>query len=507
VQHIYRSIVELMHNAWQTEGACLQDVMCFPAWQPLHNATVRITFVDNGTFLCSATLLNTTAVDQTPYLLTANHCVSTQSVADTVNTLFFYQTVSCNGAAAPFVGSNNCSLVVTNSTVDITLMMQEGALPAGLTWSGWTTQTSTNGTGVTGISHPAGLRKKYSAGSLITHPFGDPTHFYGITWTTGTIEGGSSGSGLFRNDNHSLIGVCSHSATPIDCTNPDGPSGYGKFNWFYNNVGGVSSALAVGSDDSNEPNDTCAQAVSIADGTYTNRIVKRSDEDWYTFSLPSCQRFQMTLTHTNAWGDIDVELVDGCGGPVLASDLGSSGSKSFDYVNSTGVTKQVKLHVFMGSGDADTRNSYTLFVQRSNDPQCGCPLPVGFCAGAANSFSSLGAYMSYSGTSLVSQNNLVLQCHDIPPNKTCRWFYGMDTSINVPFGNGIRCINSPFFRLPVTTSDASGFASFNLDLNNLPPGGGISAGQSWGFQNWYRDPPGGGAQYNSSDGIKFTFCP
>lgn len=509
VQHIYRSIEELGRGGMQAQGAgpCHLDVLCYPAWHPLHNATAWITFIDGGSFLCSATLLNTTAVDQTPYLLTANHCVSTQAVANTVTSRYFYQTASCNGANASFAQVSACDMLVTNATVDISILMQNGALPSGLTWAGWTNAASTNGTQVTGISHPAGARKKISFGSLITHPFGDATHFYGISWSGGTIEGGSSGSALYRNDNQLVIGVCSHSATPIDCSNPDGPSGYGKFPWFYNNVGTVATLMAAGSDDAQEPNDSCASSWPLPDGTYTNRIVKRSDEDWFTFSLPNCQRIQSTVTHTNSWGDIDVELYNGCGGPLLASDVTAAGTKLIDYVNSSGSTQQVKLRVYMGNGDADTRNSYTLFVARTVDPLCGCPLPVSFCAGAPNSVSTLGAYMGYSGTTFVSSNNLVLEAHDLPPNKTCRFFYGQDTSINVPFGNGVRCINGPFFRLPATTSDGLGNVAYNLDLTTPPSGGQISAGQSWGFQNWYRDPAGGGAFFNSSDGLKFTFCP
>ncbi|MEY2784866.1 MAG: hypothetical protein RL277_1073 [Planctomycetota bacterium] len=487
-------------------GACHNDVMCFATWHPLHNATVRLTFVDGGTYLCSATLVSTTSNDQTPYLLTANHCVATDAVAATVAARFFYQTVACNGATSSFVEVDHCDVVATNSAVDITLMILDGALPSGVTWAGWSTATNNNGTAVRAIHHPAGARKKYSEGSLITHPFGDATRYYGINWTSGTIEGGTSGSAVWRNSNQLVIGVASHTEVPGDCTNPDGPSGYGKFPWFYSNVAGVNTLFAGGSDDAAEPNDTCTAAVTLAAGTYTNRIVKRSDEDWYTLAIAPCKRLELTLTTTQTFGDVDIELRNACGGTLLASDTSANGTKTLTWVNTTGASVSAKLRVFMGANDADTRAFYDLSYALPDDSLCGCPTPSNFCIGALNSNGSAGT-MSWSGSPRVALNSFVLRSSFLPANKTCLYFYGPNQVAPVTFGNGYRCIGSPIYRLPTTSSDFFGDAFFNLNLNTLPPGGGISAGSVMKFQCWYRDPAAGGAAYNSTDGLSVTFCP
>jgi hypothetical protein len=84
---------------------------------------------------------------------------------------------------------------------------------------------------------------------------------------------------------------------------------------------------------------------------------------------------------------------------------------------------------------------------------------------------------------------------------------GQSAIAPVPFGNGFRCIANPFFRLPAVETSVFGDALFLLDLNALPSGGQISAGEVWNFQLWYRDPAGGGANYNSSDALGLTFCP
>jgi hypothetical protein len=116
--------------------------------------------------------------------------------------------------------------------------------------------------------------------------------------------------------------------------------------------------------------------------------------------------------------------------------------------------------------------------------------------------------MSYSGTNSIARNDFVLQTFGAPPNKTCLYLYAQDQTGFAPFGNGYRCINPPFFRVsPPTTSDFVGDVYYPLDLTTLPTAGRISAGQSWGFMLWYRDPAAGGAFYNGSDGLSTTWCP
>src|SRR5262249_2236218 len=73
---------------------CEVDASCYP--DSLNNAVGRILFNDNGTFVCTGTLLNDRAQDFAPYFLTANHCVSTQTIAQTVEVYWFYQTTDCN---------------------------------------------------------------------------------------------------------------------------------------------------------------------------------------------------------------------------------------------------------------------------------------------------------------------------------------------------------------------------------------------------------------------------
>jgi hypothetical protein len=135
-----------------------------------------------------------------------------------------------------------------------------------------------------------------------------------------------------------------------------------------------------------------------------------------------------------------------------------------------------------------------------------CSPPVEYCLAAPNSVNPNGATMGSGGTTSLQANNFVLNAFGLPPNVLNLFFFGQNQTL-VPFGNGYRCIAAPFYRLPPTNADFFGDATFNLDVTNLPQGQVILAGQTWNFENWYRDPAAGGANYNGSDGLSVLFCP
>jgi len=64
--------------------------------------------------------------------------------------------------------------------------------------------------------------------------------------------------------------------------------------------------------------------------------------------------------------------------------------------------------------------------------------------------------------------------------------------------------------LPVLLTDGTGGVSYHVDFTQPPANGGpgqIGPFSTWNFQFWYRDPQGGPAGFNLSDGLEVTFCP
>jgi len=133
-----------------------------------------------------------------------------------------------------------------------------------------------------------------------------------------------------------------------------------------------------------------------------------------------------------------------------------------------------------------------------------CTSPLTYCGTSPNSFDPFGAFIEMFGTNRVSQNNLLLVTTGVPPNSFGLYFYGQNPTF-APFGNGFRCVGSPVFRMPIVQANVFGESDFAVDYGALPAS--ISAGQTWNFQYWYRNPAGGGAGFNLSNGLRVQFCP
>ena len=103
-------------------------------------------------------------------------------------------------------------------------------------------------------------------------------------------------------------------------------------------------------------------------------------------------------------------------------------------------------------------------------------------------------------------NSLGIDATGGPTNQPGLYFHGSGTASQT-FGEGIRCVSTPILRVsPPVFFNTSGTASKQLDMN-APALSGIQPADTRYFQLWYRDPPGGPAGFNLSNGLEITFCP
>jgi hypothetical protein len=119
------------------------------------------------------------------------------------------------------------------------------------------------------------------------------------------------------------------------------------------------------------------------------------------------------------------------------------------------------------------------------------------------------AAIGWSGSTSLFANALTLNASGAPPLKNGLFFYG-SAQVNLPWGDGLRCVGGSLQRLAVLQTDASGAASCPLDFTQPPLSSGPHAllpGSVWNFQFYFRDPLGGPAGWNSSDALEVGFCP
>lgn len=229
----------------QPELACHLDVMCEDVNEQVRDATAHLHFVEGlAESVCTGTLLNDLddATD-TPYLLTAHHCLNSQSVVSTLEVVWFYETSGCGGALPTYASLPRSDiggqLLETNSGNDMAFIRLKN-VPAGVGFAGWSTETSA---AAYGIHHPAGSWKRYveldDVGLCASCVCSDPTDFDYYDRIRGLTEEGSSGSGAFNSAGQlvgQLLGRNSTGCNPgvLTCGNrTDFWSIYGEFETTY----------------------------------------------------------------------------------------------------------------------------------------------------------------------------------------------------------------------------------------------------------------------------------
>ena len=225
-------------------GSCNIDVMCQPDYLKQGRAVARMTFVSGyGSYYCTGTLINDAKSSGTPYFLTANHCISTQAEASTLTTDWFYTSSACNsGTASSGVQrlTKGASLLYATANSDTSFLQLNETPPAGVVYAGtYYGSPVAKGSAIAGIHHPGGDMQKLSVGVLsgfvqcsngVCDDSSDSSNgFYGVNWTQGTSEQGSSGSALFNTIGSARYVTGSLYGGRADCSAPNAQDWYGRF--------------------------------------------------------------------------------------------------------------------------------------------------------------------------------------------------------------------------------------------------------------------------------------
>ena len=220
------------------------------AFQDIKHAVVLLS-IDNDmeSFICTGSIVNNVQCDQTPYVLTAAHCLCEQDAADNTVVYFNYENSSCGTTSSilPYYSMTGGTIVATAPkkkytdqrgrtssklfpALDFTLLRLRQNIPEEYLpyYAGLSISTTDNLSSVATIHHPQGKTKKISISRSKpyqdSYPDVDPgvhydkfSHWHIEKWDVGTTEGGSSGAPLF-NLKKQIVGILSGGYA--DCTNP-----------------------------------------------------------------------------------------------------------------------------------------------------------------------------------------------------------------------------------------------------------------------------------------------
>lgn len=386
---------------------CQIDVACSPennGWGEQIDAAVHYTMVSGGLMsVCSASLLNNTAQDCTPYILSAWHC-GEESAGSTLSGYTWYwnyQKSSCSTGSANSNNPSKGTQTMINGTVrassgsgtlnnppgnmqvagsDFYLVQLASSIPSSYNafYAGWNKGTSAASNGVS-VHHPSGSAKKISTFtsslSSSTYNGGANNAHWRVYWSStanghGVTEGGSSGSPIF-DQNGRVVGQLSGGGSY--CTTPGYPDSYGKFSKNWDANGNTSSSqLKPWLDPNNSGANTldgayepCNQSVAptCAINTSTTTIIAGSSVTFSDASTGSPNSWSWNFDNTSLGG---------------VSPSTSSIQNPGQVVYSNAGTYQVMLTASNSNGTCSTTVNIT--VNSSGGGATGCDTLINIAA-------------------------------------------------------------------------------------------------------------------------------
>jgi lysyl endopeptidase len=277
VVYFYRGVEDFVNGfAYERDGvakyglekaeSCEIDVACTPesnGWQNQIDAAVHYTFSQGGgTYVCSASMINNTAADCTPYIISAWHCGEPNAGSNINSWVWYwnYQKTTCapnSNGSDPSKGSQTMTggTVVAssgNGTLNnppgnnqlagsdfyLVELSSEPPVAYNAYYNGWNRANTAATSGIC-VHHPAGSAKKISTynNSLnnSTYNGGAPGAHWSVTWAAtanghGVTEGGSSGSPIF-DQNGRTVGQLSGGSSFCTATNQSDLYGKMYTNW------------------------------------------------------------------------------------------------------------------------------------------------------------------------------------------------------------------------------------------------------------------------------------
>ena len=220
--HDYTDIMNYYSTSESNREDCNTNVNC-PAgddWRDQINGVVRVTM---GGGLCSASIVNNTANDRTPYILFADHCVSGSASSYVFH--FNYQSTNCTGTTGSLSQSVSGSTLLAsediNSGADVALLELTSNIPDSYEpfYVGWSRSSSSPQEAI-GIHHPGADTKRISFTNDNVSAGGSGGNYWEFEYDDGRVIPGSSGSPFF-DQNKRQVGIASYIYTNYCDPSPD----------------------------------------------------------------------------------------------------------------------------------------------------------------------------------------------------------------------------------------------------------------------------------------------
>ena len=258
-------------------------------------------------------------------------------------------------------------------------------------------------------------------------------------------------------------------------------------------------------------NDDCTSATVLTAGTHTGfqlsdrwvSIQWFTDWDWYRFTVQPGESLTVQMNITGQSGQIGFlnrDLFEAH--PTSCTDPAVPPTFGWSVINATGAPKDYLLFLFAWSAipERDLHLDYDLVVQTAP------VMAQSYCPGAINSL-GLSSTLTVQGSPSVSAGHLVFTASNVNAFTPAQFFKG-DAQVQIPFGDGMRCVGGTLHRLKRHNASPWGYWWGEVQYGLLPPAATILPGSTWNFQLLYRDLNGPlNTGFNLSSALSITFQP
>lgn len=193
-------------------------------WQVVKHSVCLMTFHDfQNSYFCTGALINNVKEDETPYFLTANHCINSEELANTLITYFNYEDSDCKTEDASFSQTlSGATFKAGSNYSDFSLLLLSEYPPDEYSpyYAGWDVSGENPRSGAC-LHHPDGSSKSIALAhnTAFSYPekidwFSEdlrlisttlPDSHWNVLFDQGMPEAGSSG-GPFFDQNKRIVG-------------------------------------------------------------------------------------------------------------------------------------------------------------------------------------------------------------------------------------------------------------------------------------------------------------
>ncbi|WMJ75426.1 GEVED domain-containing protein [Cytophagaceae bacterium ABcell3] len=338
VIHAFEDVFTKMKSfgGFGDSGDCNMNVNC-PDGADWEKEKRAVSLVLAGGGLCSGALINNTANDGTPYILTADHCLVSGGDVSTWVFAFNYESPDCSDQDGPSNYTvSGASLKARDEVSDFLLLEMNSKAPEhyNVFYAGWSREKTAPSSTVS-IHHPSGDIKKISFddspadGEHLGYP-----DMWEVQWDRNTTtEAGSSGAPLF-DENHRIIGQL-YGGT-ASCSRADGVDYYGKFyvSW---NGGGITYRRLM---DWLDP---------VNSGAMFHDGMEANERQQYCVSEASNEQNSL-IQRVTIGGSLDTSFSENCRTYTDNSSLVNEVYESFElgvYTGTCGLSNSQKIKVYV----------------------------------------------------------------------------------------------------------------------------------------------------------------